>query len=69
VCELPEGISFEEGAALSHVGVAAYGALRHGGLKPGETLLVLGTRPAESVRLAFSWARRWALARIDHTRH
>jgi NADPH2:quinone reductase len=42
VCELPEGISFEEGAALSHVGVAAYGALHHGGLKSGETLLVLG---------------------------
>jgi NADPH2:quinone reductase len=42
VRELPEGISFEEGAALSHVGVAAYGALRHGGLKAGETLLVLG---------------------------
>jgi NADPH2:quinone reductase len=42
VRELPEGISFEEGAALSHVGVAAYGALRHGGLEAGETLLVLG---------------------------
>jgi NADPH:quinone reductase len=42
VRELPEGISFEEGAALSHVGVAAYGALRHGGLKAGERLLVLG---------------------------
>lgn len=42
VRELPEGISFEEGAALSHVGVVAYGALRHGGLKAGETLLVLG---------------------------
>ena len=42
VRELPEGISFEEGAALSHVGVAAYGALRDGGLNAGETLLVLG---------------------------
>jgi NADPH:quinone reductase len=39
---LPEGISFEKGAALSNVGVTAYGALRHGGLKAGETLLVLG---------------------------
>jgi NADPH2:quinone reductase len=39
---LPEGISFEEGAALSHVGMAAYGALRHGSLQAGETLLVLG---------------------------
>ena len=39
---LPEGIPFEEGAALSHVGVAAYAALRRGGLKAGETLLVLG---------------------------
>jgi NADPH2:quinone reductase len=42
VRKLPEGISFEEGAALSNVGVTAYGALRHGGLKAGETLLVLG---------------------------
>jgi NADPH:quinone reductase len=39
---LPEGISFEEGAALSHVGVVAYGAIRHGELKADETLLVLG---------------------------
>jgi NADPH:quinone reductase len=39
---LPEGVSFEEGAALPNVGVTAYGALRHGGLKGGETLLVLG---------------------------
>jgi NADPH2:quinone reductase len=39
---LPEGVSFEEGAALSNVGVTAYGALRHGGLKAGETLVVLG---------------------------
>jgi hypothetical protein len=42
VRKLPEGISFEEGAALSNVGMTAYGALRHGGLKAGETLLVLG---------------------------
>jgi NADPH:quinone reductase len=42
VRKLPEGVSFEEGAALSNVGVTAYGALRHGGLKAGETLLVLG---------------------------
>jgi NADPH2:quinone reductase len=42
VRKLPEGISFEEGAALSHVGVVAYGVLRHGELKAGETLLVLG---------------------------
>jgi NADPH:quinone reductase-like Zn-dependent oxidoreductase len=39
---LPEGLSFEEGAALPNVGVTAYGALRQGGLKAGETLLVLG---------------------------
>src|SRR5258707_8681007 len=42
VRKLPEGVSFEEGAALSNVGVTAYGALRHGGLKAGETLVVLG---------------------------
>jgi NADPH:quinone reductase len=39
---LPEGISFEEGAALANVGVTAYGALRTTELKAGETLVVLG---------------------------
>ena len=39
---LPEGISFEEGAALTNVGVTAYGALRTAELKAGETLVVLG---------------------------
>jgi NADPH2:quinone reductase len=39
---LPDGISFEEGAALSNVGVTAYGALRTAELKAGETLVVLG---------------------------
>jgi NADPH2:quinone reductase len=39
---LPDGLSFEEGAALTNVGVTAYGALRTAGLKPRETLVVLG---------------------------
>jgi NADPH:quinone reductase len=39
---LPDGISFEEGAALPNVGVTAYGALRTAELKAGETLIVLG---------------------------
>jgi NADPH:quinone reductase len=39
---LPDGISFEEGAALTNVGVTAYGALRTAELKAGQTLLVLG---------------------------
>jgi NADPH:quinone reductase len=39
---LPEGVSFEEGAALSNVGVTALGALRTADLKAGETLVVLG---------------------------
>jgi len=39
---LPEGISFEEGAALTNVGVTAYGALRTAELTAGETLVVLG---------------------------
>lgn len=39
---LPDGISFEEGAALANVGVTAYGALRTADLKTGETLVVLG---------------------------
>jgi len=39
---LPDGISFEEGAALTNVGVTAYGALRTAQVKAGETLLVLG---------------------------
>jgi len=39
---LPDGMSFEEGAALSNVGVTAYGALRTAELKAGEVLAVLG---------------------------
>jgi NADPH:quinone reductase-like Zn-dependent oxidoreductase len=39
---LPDGISFVEGAALTNVGVTAYGALRTAELKAGETLVVLG---------------------------
>src|SRR4030095_11162256 len=39
---LPDGVSFEEGAALTNVGVTAYGALRTAELKAGETLVVLG---------------------------
>jgi NADPH2:quinone reductase len=40
---LPDGISFEQGAALTNVGVTAYGALRTAELKVGETLVVLGS--------------------------
>ena len=39
---MPEGMSFEEAAALANVGVTAYGALRTAALKAGETLVVLG---------------------------
>jgi NADPH:quinone reductase len=39
---LPDGVSFEDGAALTNVGVTAYGALRTAELKAGETLVVLG---------------------------
>lgn len=39
---LPEGLPFEEGAALANVGVTAYGALRTAEIKAGETLIVLG---------------------------
>jgi NADPH2:quinone reductase len=39
---LPDGMSFEEGAALSNVGVTAFGALRTAELKASETLVVLG---------------------------
>ena len=39
---LPDAISFAEGAALTNVGVTAYGALRVAELKAGETLIVLG---------------------------
>jgi NADPH2:quinone reductase len=42
VRRLPEGLSFEEAAALPNVGVTAYGALRTAELKMGETLVVLG---------------------------
>src|SRR4029434_10919514 len=43
---LPDGISFEEGAALTNVGVTAYGALRTAELKAGETLVALGATSA-----------------------
>jgi NADPH:quinone reductase len=39
---LPDEVSFEEGAALTNVGVTAYGALRTARLKAHETLVVLG---------------------------
>src|SRR5690348_15906049 len=39
---LPDGMSFEKGAALANVGVTAYGALRTAELKAGERLVVLG---------------------------
>jgi NADPH:quinone reductase len=39
---MPDGVSFEEGAALSNVGVTALGALRTAELRAGETLVVLG---------------------------
>jgi NADPH2:quinone reductase len=39
---LPDGMSFEEGAALTNVGVTAYGALRTAEFKDGETVVVLG---------------------------
>jgi NADPH2:quinone reductase len=39
---LPDDMSFEEGAALTNVGVTAYGALRTAELKAYETLVVLG---------------------------
>jgi NADPH:quinone reductase-like Zn-dependent oxidoreductase len=35
-------MSFEEGAALTNVGVTAYGALRTAEFKAGETVVVLG---------------------------
>ena len=39
---LPDGMSFEEGAALSNVGVTAYGALRTAKLQARDVLVVLG---------------------------
>jgi NADPH2:quinone reductase len=39
---LPAGMSFEEGAALSNVGVTAYGALRTATLEARDVLVVLG---------------------------
>ena len=39
---LPDGMSFEEGAALSNVGVTAYGALRTATLEAHDVLAVLG---------------------------
>lgn len=43
VTHLPEGISYEDGAAVALVGVTAWRGLRdHGGLEPADTCLVHG---------------------------
>ena len=43
VVHLPEEVSFEKGAAMGHVGVAAWHAVvNHGDLEPGETCLIHG---------------------------
>lgn len=44
VVKLPEHLSFEEGATLPCAAVTAWSCLfRHGSLKPGDTVLALGT--------------------------
>ncbi|MDR6287583.1 NADPH:quinone reductase-like Zn-dependent oxidoreductase [Inquilinus ginsengisoli] len=55
---LPEGLSFEEGAALPCAGVTAWNALYHGAqpLQPGETVLVLGTGGVSILALQFARA-------------
>jgi NADPH2:quinone reductase len=43
VVHLPEEISFEKGAAMGHVGIAAWHAVvNHGDLEPGQTCLIHG---------------------------
>jgi NADPH:quinone reductase-like Zn-dependent oxidoreductase len=55
---LPEGLSYEEGAALPCAGVTAWNALYGGAhpLQPGETVLVLGTGGVSILALQFARA-------------
>ena len=55
---MPEGLSYEEGAALPCAGVTAWNALYGGAhpLQPGETVLVLGTGGVSILALQFARA-------------
>jgi NADPH2:quinone reductase len=62
VAPLPEGMSFEEGAAFGIVFLTAYGCLRlQGGLKEGDTVLIHaagGGVGTAAVQLAKAWGAR-----------
>jgi NADPH2:quinone reductase len=46
LAELPEGLSFEEGASLAHAGVTAAGLIRHCPIAAGESAVVWGAAGA-----------------------
>ncbi len=57
VVAIPDHLSFEEGATLPCAGVTAWNALYNGRpLKPGETVLVLGTGGVSTFALQFAHA-------------
>lgn len=59
---IPEHLSFEEGATLACAGVTAWHALvRRGGVKPGDTVLLLGTGGVSIIGLQIA---RMAGARV-----
>ncbi len=51
---LPEHLSFEEGATLPCAALTAWNALMAGGLKPGDTVLTLGTGGVSLFALQFA---------------
>lgn len=61
---VPEHLSFEEAAALPCAAVTAWNALTGGGVKPGDTVLVMGTGGVSIFALQFA---RLAGARVIAT--
>jgi NADPH:quinone reductase-like Zn-dependent oxidoreductase len=53
---VPAHLSFEEAATLPCAAVTAWNGLIEGGLRPGETVLLLGTGGVSIFALQFAWA-------------
>ncbi len=60
LAELPEGLSFEEGASLAHAGVTAAGLVRHCPVAEGESAVVWGAAGAVGRLLVAMLAARGA---------
>lgn len=65
IVRMPENLNFQEAGVLSCTGVTAYNALfKAGGLRPGQTVLILGTGGVSMMALKFAKA---AGARVVQT--